>query len=125
MPLCHLAHAVEPQEVACDVGGAVFGALLGARPLRAAQPAERGYGVAHADVARDAVELIGWDVELVRPGVVDEQILALDTAAVELHQPVDSTDAVVLMHDVIAWAQLRQKRGGTPGGRAPCRRPRA
>ena len=65
-----LANGVEPQQVAGDVGDALFGTLLGLDPLAAAELAEGGRGVAHADVARDAVELVSGDVELVGAGVL-------------------------------------------------------
>ena len=68
-----------------------------------------GSRVAHAEVARDAVELVGRDVEPVRPGILDQQVLALDALGGELDQPLEAPDAMILMHDEIAGTHLGQE----------------
>src|SRR5689334_186225 len=106
------ADAIEPEQIGGDIADALAGALLGARPLRAAELAERGYGVAHADVARDAIELISRDVEPVGTRVVDQQIFTRDAVALDLRQPFEAANAVLLVNDEIAGMQLRQEGGG-------------
>src|SRR5512143_3431436 len=104
MPGHRLAQAVEPQQVASDLASALFRALLGPRPLRAAQPAEHRRRVTHADVAGDTVELVGGDVEFVGSSVGDQQVLALYAIALQLDEAIEATDAMLLMHDEVARA---------------------
>src|SRR5579859_1033879 len=108
-----LARAVQAQQVARDLLHALLHLRFRARPLAVPQFAEGGYGVAHAHVARDTIELIRRNVQLVRASVTNEQVFALHARRIQLHQPLESANAVFLMHDIVPDVDLGQERGGS------------
>src|SRR5262249_26817898 len=87
-------------------------------PLSAAQPAQCRRRISHADVARDAIELVRRNVEAIGAGVLDQQVLALDTVVGELDEALEASNAVVLVHDEVTRPELREE-GGWRNVRAP------
>jgi hypothetical protein len=53
--------------------------------------------------------LVGRDIEPVCPGILDQQILALDAVVGDLRQSVVAPDAVVLVNDEVAGAHLGEE----------------
>ncbi len=103
--------AVEFEQIACDFLHILFSSRFRARPLGRAQLAQRRHRIAHADVARHAVKLIGRDIELISTGVTQQEILALHAGRIELDQALEAPDAVFLVYHVIAGIDLGQKIG--------------
>ena len=80
-----------------------FGARFRARPLRAAHFGQlHGPVLARADVFAHEVELCRRDIERVRPGIADLDIVLHRTVDRHLHNARKAADAVVFVHDEVA-----------------------
>ena len=102
-----LARGVEAQKLAGDLLGGLLRLALGDRPVASAEGRERG-GRA-ADVARDPVDALGRQGDDVGAGEAQLQVLAHDSRDLARDEALESGDAVVLMHDVVARLEVREE----------------
>ena len=115
---------VEHDELLRDLPDGRAHAALGLLEVRATEAVE-GRRLA-ADVVAHGVDLVRRDVQPVAALVLEEQVVPLDAADRPLDHPSVATDAVVVVHDVVAGLQVlehagrlplaRPRRGGGPGG---------
>ena len=94
---CVHVHQVERQLFG---GGACL--LHGARPISRVQAGASRRGTLRADIARDTVELLDRDEQLVPLGVFQQKIVARRAIDLAAHQLFEVRDAVLRVHDVIA-----------------------
>ena len=80
-------------------------------------------------VPRHCGELVGRYVELVLTGVLDEEIVSLDTRDLSVDQASEAPYAVMMVHNEIAWIEIaisisclssRPATGGSVGSPAAC-----
>ncbi len=116
--------AVEGHQLLGDVTDGDPNLGLGAPPLGAAQPVEGGRVA--AGVVADGVDLVGRDVELVAPPVLEQEVVALGPAHGLLDHAAVLADAVLVVDDVVARAEVVEEalgvgapRAGRPVGPAP------
>src|SRR3954452_23812460 len=111
-----LALGVEVDELAGErLGGAASAELL-LFPLLATEGGELRVARVGADVAADLVELGAGDADAVAVAVLELQVVARDAADGLRLEAEEARDAVVLVHDRVAGAQL-----GEAGERAAAR----
>ncbi len=110
VPLAELALRVEAEQVAGQLLDGGARAALGALPVLRPQARELRHGVARADVARDAVELVDRHVQPVAVGVAQVEVLALGLADGAADQALVDRDAVLDVHHVVAVLQAAQER---------------
>src|SRR5262249_19141669 len=67
------ASTVESEKVACDILHILLDLGLGACPFRCTQLAECWNGIAHADITRDAIKLVGRNIELISTCIANQQ----------------------------------------------------
>ena len=84
-------------------------------PVAAAHPVQRG--CVASGVAAHGADLIGRDVQLVAAAVLQQQVVALDTADGPLRHPRVATDAVLVVHDEVAGLERVVEVGATLGAR--------
>ena len=108
VPLRAAARGVERGELLGHAFCGCFGARFRARPLRAAHLGQlHGPIFARADVFAHEVELRRRDIERVRSGVADLDIVLHRTVDRHLHNARKAADAVVFMHDEVADGKVR------------------
>ena len=112
-----LAARVQGQQLAGQLAHRDPGPALERRPRLAAQARERGRLAVGADVAADLGQLVVGHVQAVVAAELQVEVVADDAAhllGVEADEP---ADAVVLVHDVVAAAQVgdRRERAPEPG----------
>ena len=73
-------------------------------PFAGAKSSQRGIEAA-SRVPGDAIRLIDRDVETIPLGVLDMQVLALDSSRIHADEALEAADTVIHMHDVVAWGQ--------------------
>ena len=101
---------VEADQLGRDLLDVALGPALGLVPVGAAHLVERG--LLAADVAGDLVELVGGHVEPVAGvaalarGVLEHEVLTRRAGDGALHHLDELADAVLLVHDEVAGAQL-------------------
>ena len=101
------ARGVERRELFGHAFCGRFGARFRARPLRTAHFGQlHGPVLARADVFAHEVELRRRDIERVRPGIADLDIVLHRTVDRHLHDARKAADAVVDMHDEIAGGEV-------------------
>ncbi len=110
--------AVEGHQFLGDVTDGDPNLRLGAPPLGATQPVEGGRVA--AGVVADGVDLVGRDVELVAPPVLEQEVVALGPAQGLLDHAAVLADAVLVVDDVIARAEVVEEALGVGASRAGC-----
>ena len=98
-----LARRIDAQQLIGKIVRCTLGAILRASPLAAAESAERG--VLSARVARNPAELFGWHEDAITAAVLNLQVVALVTFAAAPHHAQESPEAVIDMHQEVAWRQ--------------------
>ncbi len=130
--LARLPLRVERDQLAGELLHRLARARLEQLPRLAAELRERGRGRVGADVARHLAELLVRDVEAVLAAEREQEVVARDAGDLLRLEAEQLPDAVVLVHDVVAGAQVGERlqraaaergspatRGdGRPGGRA-------
>ena len=104
--LARLALRVELDQVAGELADGLARARLERLPRLAAELRERGRRGVGADVARDLAELLVRHVEPVLAAEGEQEVVARDAGdgvRLEAEQP---ADAVILVHDVVAGAEV-------------------
>ena len=101
------ARGVERGELLGHAFGGGLGARLRARPFRAAHFRQLHRAIlARADVLADHVELRRRDIERVRAGVADLDVVLHRAVDRHLHDARKAADAVVLVHDEVAHGEV-------------------
>ncbi len=100
---------VEHDELLCDLADRRADLALRLREVAAAEAMQRR-GLA-ADVLAEGVDLVGRHVELVAALVGDEQVVAFDAADRALDHALVLADAVLVVDDVVARAEIFERRG--------------
>ena len=127
-PLRRRRSAYRLEQLAGQLLGGAAGARLHRLPARAAELAERRVRAAGADVAGDLGELVGGDEDAVVALVFEVQVVARDVRHGARLEAGEARDAVVLVDDDVARAQLGERaqapRAGArgPPSRAAARR---
>ena len=86
-----------------------LGPGLLALPIAAGKPIDLGRFALGTDILLHAVELIDRHIELIRALIADVQKIAVHALARQAHCAHVLTDAVVLVHHIIAHAQLGER----------------
>src|SRR4051812_32997648 len=105
-PLPGLALGVQLDQVARELADGLARARLERLPRLAAELRERRCRRVGADVARDLAELLVRDVEAVLSTEREQEIVARDAGDGVRLEPEQPADAVVLVHDVVARAEV-------------------
>ena len=113
-----LALGVELQELRGHVAHGLLDPLLDLVPAAAAQPVERGPRALGARVLLHAVEGVDGHLELVAALVDEDHELAREAAEVEGLEALEAADAVVLVDDEVADAQVAEVGEEAPGADA-------
>ena len=109
MALEHLSRRVQGQQLARQVPDGPLHALLRASPLLGAEPRQRRPLVAGADVAADAVDLVGRHEQTVALGVAQLQVLALLAVGLQVREAGELGDAVLDVDDEVAGAEVGEE----------------
>ena len=104
--LARLALRVQLDQVAGELADGLARARLERLPRLAAELRERGRRRVGADVARDLAELLVRDVEPVLAAEGEQEIVARDAGDGVRLEPEQPPDAVILVHDVVARAEV-------------------
>ena len=117
------ALGVEVEQLAGQLAGGAAGARLHLLPARAAERRELRRLAAGADVAAELRELLGGDEDPVLALVLELEVVAGDSGEGPRLEAGEAGDAVVLVDDVVADAQLARRlsmpaRRGRRGGAA-------
>ena len=107
--LARLPLRVERDQLGRELLHRLAGARLEQLPRLAAELRERGRGRVGADVARDLAELLVRDVEAVVAAEREQQVVARDAGDLLRLEAEQLADAVVLVHDVVAGAQVGER----------------
>ncbi len=118
-----LALGVQVQQLAGHLLGGAAGARLERVPARAAELGQRRVVAAGADVARDLRQLVGGDEDAVLAGVLEQQVVAGDAGHRARVEPGEAGDAVVLVDDDVAGAQVGEGAQGAAAAAARTIRP--
>ena len=104
--LARLALRVELDQVAGELADRLARTRLERLPGLAAELRERRRRGVGADVARDLPELLVRDVEPILPAEREQEVVARDAGDGLRLEPEQSADAVILVHDVVAGAEV-------------------
>src|SRR5919112_811868 len=117
------ALGVEVQQLAGELLRGAPRARLQAVPAPAAELAQRRVGAAGADVAADLRELLGGDEDAVVALVLEVEVVARDPRDGLRLEAGEARDAVVLVDDDVARAQVgeRAQRAAAAGAPVPPR----
>ena len=98
---------IQADELVGHVLGGALGARAGLRPLRAAHLRQAHLAVlAAAGIFGDEIQLGGRDVQAVRAGVLDLDIVLVKAVDLHLHDAGKAADAVVFVHDIVAHGEV-------------------
>ena len=100
---------VEREQLAGELSHRLPRAVLEVVPRLAAELRERGRGVVRADVARHLAELLVRDVEPVVASEAEEEVVARDAGDLLGLEAEQLPDAVVLVDDEVAAAEIRER----------------
>ena len=125
MPGLRLALRVELQQLAGHLAQVLAGAGLEVVPRLAAELRERRRVRVGADVARDLADLLVRDEDAVVAAEAEQQVVAGDARDLLRLEAEQLRDAVVLVDDVVAGAEVGEARERTAGRRGRARRPAA
>ena len=118
-PLRAAALGVQLEQLPGQLLGGPAGARLERVPAVPAELAQRRMGAAGADVAGDLGELVGGDEDAVVALVFEVQVVARDARHGARLEAGEAGDAVVLVDDDVARAQLGERaQGAAPGAAA-------
>ena len=106
----------EVEQLAGQGAGRFAGARLHVLPAFAAERRERRLG-ARAGVAAQLRQLVGGDVDPVLALVFEVEVVAADAADLARLEPGEAGDAVVLVDDVVADAQVAEGEAALAGAR--------
>ena len=102
------ALGVQREQVDRELAHRGLRARFRAVPVRAAHLRELdGPVLPCADILRDHVELRRWDVERIRAGVGDLDIVLDRAVDRHLHDAAEAADAVHVVHDEVADGEVR------------------
>ena len=116
---------VEREQLAGELAHRLPRTVLEVVPRLAAELRERGRGVVGADVARHLAELLVRDVEPVVAAEAEEEVVARDARDLLRLEAEQLPDAVVLVDDEIAAAEIRERLQRAPTDSPLARRPLA
>ena len=122
LSLCELAGGVQGDELGRHLSGGFGYPGLGALPLLAAEPGQRGGPVHRSDVGRHPVQVVNRNVEHVVLRVLDDQELPVPVIPGIAARASETPYAMLHVHDVVAGLELRDQ-GGLAGGAPPDRPP--
>ena len=104
--LGHLAVGVHFHKVGGDLFNGLAGLLLARSPARAAQPVQSGFHTFRTLEPLDKPHAVGRHIELVAPGVFDEQKIVGNGVDVHVMQPGKTANAVIAVHQQIASLEI-------------------
>ena len=107
--LAGLALRVELDQVAGELADGLARPRLERLPGLAAELRECGRRGVGADVARDLAELLVRDVEAVLAAEGEQEVVARDAGDRVRLEPEQAADAVILVHDVVAGAEVGER----------------
>src|SRR5205085_818897 len=107
LPLC-----VQREQLACQLADALARARLQVIPGLAAELRERGRRSVGADVTRHLPELLVRDVQPVVAAEREQEVVARDARHLLRLEAEQLRDAVILVDDVVAGAQIRERLQG-------------
>ena len=107
--LAGLALRVELDQVAGELADGLARPRLERLPGLAAELRERGRRGVGADVSRDLAELLVRDVEAVLAAEGEQEVVARDAGDRLRLEPEQPADAVILVHDVVAGAEVGER----------------
>ncbi len=119
--LLHPARGGDADELARHVADALLGARLARLPARAAELVERDAGALAAE-AREHLDVLDRQEELVVAVIEQAQAVMRRAADGERDEPVIAADAVILVHDQIAFGDFRGLGDELVRALAPARR---
>ena len=106
-----LASRVETEQLARDLLGALLDATSRALPLTTAEPGQLGMRLGAADIAVNAVEVLGGNEEPIALRVLEQHVLVHRAAVVGDRTHLDeSRDPVVAMHHQVTGRELEHER---------------
>ena len=108
---------VEREQLARELADRRARARLEVLPRLAAELRERGRRCVGADVSRDLADLLVRDVEAVVTAKREQQVVARDAGDCLRLEAEQLADAVVLVHDVVAGAQVGERLKRAPDAR--------
>src|SRR5439155_2834540 len=114
LPLRLLAAGVEREQLARELAQARAGATLQVLPGLAAELGECGRAAVRADIAGDLADLLVRDVEAVLAPECEQQVVAGDAGYLLRLEGLQATDAVILVDDVVAGAEVGEALEGSP-----------
>ena len=117
MPAAGLPLRVEVQQLSGEVARGPAGSRLDRVPALRPQRGELRRAIAGADVARDLGQLVRWREDAVLTAVLQLQVVARDPGERLRVEPREPGDAVVLVDDEVAHAQIGEARQATAGRR--------
>ena len=109
VPAAALALGVQVEQLARQLLRGAPGARLHRVPAVAAELAQRRVRAVGADVARDLRQLVDRQEDLVRALVLEVQVVARDAGDGLGVEAREARDAVVLVHDDVAGAQVGER----------------
>src|SRR5205814_8678956 len=112
-----LARGVETEELAGDLHRGLLGLSLRGQPLAAAERREAWRRP--PDVASDLVDPLGRERDDIRARKAELEVLADDPRHLAGDEPLEPRDAVILVDDVIAGPQVREKGADLHAAAAP------
>src|SRR5205823_10891987 len=107
--LAGLALRVELDQVAGELADGLARPRLERLPGLAAELRERGRRGVGADVSRDLAELLVRDVEAVLAAEGEQEVVACDAGDGVRLEPEQTADPVILVHDVVARAEVGER----------------
>ena len=119
VPAAPPALGVQLEQLPGQLLGGPPGARLDRVPACAAELAQGRVGAAGADVAGDLGELVGGDEDAVVALVFEVQVVARDARHGARLEAGEAGDAVVLVDDDVARAQLGERAQGAPRRERP------
>ncbi len=122
MTLRLLAARVETEQLAGDLLGALLDTAARALPFAAAETRQLRVRLGAADVAVDAIEVLGGDEQPIPFGVLEEHVLVHRAGVVGDRAHLDEArDAVIAVDDEVAGRELEHER--LSRGRSACGAP--
>src|SRR5207302_2456222 len=116
---------VEREQLAGELAYRRARAVLEVLPRLAAELRQRRHRVVGTDVARHLAELLVWDVETVVAAEAEEEVVARDAGDLLRLEAEQLADPMVLVHDVVARAQIGERLERAAADAALPRRPLA
>ena len=117
----NFARRIQFQQILCNVRNRFLRALFDLRPFRRTEPVQIRFVPARRDVTTQSVELMHRHIQAVALRVFEPKIFRIGSAQIQFFQTAKNADAVVNVHNKIAFGQIREKCFGRLRARVLCR----